>query len=53
MIDAYGNLKLGDFGWSIKTNGKRKTLCGTPEVFFLNLLLFTTDVSLLECFRYF
>ena len=32
MIDANGNLKLGDFGWSIKAPGRRKTLCGTPEV---------------------
>ena len=56
MIDAYGNLRLGDFGWSIKSTGRRKTLCGTPEVF--SLRFFCAYFNLLQskhyhiCFKY-
>jgi serine/threonine protein kinase len=31
LLDFHGNLKVCDYGWSITTNKKRKTLCGTPE----------------------
>lgn len=32
MIDARGNLKLGDFGWSVYTaDDRRQTICGTLD----------------------
>ena len=32
LIGLNGELKIADFGWSVRTCIKRKTLCGTPEV---------------------
>ena len=31
LIGAKGELKLTDFGWSVHSSTKRKTLCGTPD----------------------
>jgi len=31
LLDNQGRIKLTDFGWSVHTGGKRRTMCGTPE----------------------
>jgi len=31
LLDQQGRIKLTDFGWSVHTGGKRRTMCGTPE----------------------
>ncbi len=31
LLNSCGVIKIADFGWSINSSGKRKTLCGTKE----------------------
>lgn len=32
LLDIHGNLKIGDFGWSVHTTSSRRhTICGTPD----------------------
>ncbi|ELP91574.1 serine/threonine protein kinase, putative [Entamoeba invadens IP1] len=33
LLDMSGNVKLADFGLSVRTDRKRETKCGTPEYF--------------------
>ncbi|ELP91435.1 hypothetical protein EIN_155420 [Entamoeba invadens IP1] len=31
LLDMNGDVKLSDFGWSVRSDCKRKTCCGTPD----------------------
>eukprot|EP00741_Cyanophora_paradoxa_P024492 tig00022075_g23648.t1 len=31
LLDGNGRIKLADFGWSVHSKSRRKTMCGTPD----------------------
>uniref|UniRef100_A0A0N4ZUK7 Aurora kinase n=1 Tax=Parastrongyloides trichosuri TaxID=131310 RepID=A0A0N4ZUK7_PARTI len=45
LLNHNKNVKLCDFGWSIKCKDKRKTFCGTAEYLPPEMLLTPTEVS--------
>lgn len=54
VTDFQGELKIADFGWSVHTFNRRRTMCGTldylpPEMGMLILLTTSLILILQQC----